>query len=100
MAACLANAEKLLGQNPSDKSPEQLADLFCKNARQRIAANFSAAKKNHNKDFGKVAKTLMPETALPSLRCGAERIAGQKLAENILSPPVDQVGERELDSSR
>ena len=59
MAASLAKAEQLLAQNPSDKTPELLADLFCKNARVRIAQNFAAAKKNHNRDFAKVAKAIM-----------------------------------------
>lgn len=59
MGAALANAEHLLSKNPSDKTPEMLADLFCKNARERIAQNFRQAKKNHNSDYGKVAKALM-----------------------------------------
>jgi len=59
MAATLAYAEHLLGQNPEDQTPQELADLFCKNARQRIAANFKAAKKNHNRSYKKVASLLM-----------------------------------------
>lgn len=59
MGAALANAERLLAKNPSDKTPEMLADLFCKNARVRIEANFKAAKKNHNRDYDKVGKALM-----------------------------------------
>lgn len=59
MAASLAFAESLLAKNPNDKTPEELADLFCKNARERIVANFKAVKKNHNHAFKKVANSLM-----------------------------------------
>lgn len=59
MAACLAHAEALLARNPDDQSPQELADLFCKNARKRIADNFKAIKKNHNRSFDKVAGRLM-----------------------------------------
>lgn len=59
MSACLAYAEYLTAQNPNDSGPQDLADLFCKNARQRIAANFKAVKKNHNYAFKKVANALM-----------------------------------------
>ncbi len=59
MAASLANAEAKLAENPSDQTPQELADLFCKNARKRIARNFEDVKKNHNKTFDKVTETLM-----------------------------------------
>ena len=59
MAACLAYAENLTAKNPSDSGPQDLADLFCKNARQRIANNFKLVKKNHNRTFKKVANDLM-----------------------------------------
>ena len=59
MAACLALAEKRMTDNPDDKSPQELADLFCKNARVRIAKQFAAAKKNHNRSYNKVTNSLM-----------------------------------------
>lgn len=69
MAACLAHAEGLVALNPADQSPQELAELFCLNARKRIAANFEAVKKNHNKKFGKVAGGLM-ETKFDWLMTG------------------------------
>ncbi len=59
MAASLAYAEHLVAQNPDDQTPQELADLFCKNSRQEIAMNFAAVKKNHNPLFKKVANSLM-----------------------------------------
>ena len=59
MAASLAFAEYLLAKNPNDQTPQELADLFCKNARQHIDAQFRAVKKNHNYMYRKVAKNLM-----------------------------------------
>lgn len=59
MTAVLAMAEAKLALNPSDQTPQELADLFCKNARERIAANFRAVKHNHNSAFDKVTDTLM-----------------------------------------
>ena len=59
MSASLAYAESLLAGNPDDSTPNELADLFCKNARQRIAASFKAVRKNHNKTFNRVARTMM-----------------------------------------
>lgn len=59
MAASLARAEGLLAQNPNDQSIQELADLYCKNARERIARNFKSIKDNHNHDFDKVGSQLM-----------------------------------------
>lgn len=59
MAASLAKAEYELGKDPQNQTPQELADLFCKNARQRIANNFKLVKNNHNSDFNKVADDLM-----------------------------------------
>ena len=59
MACVLANAEHLLAQNKSDQSPQELADLFCSNARQRIEANFKAVNNNHNRTFNRVGDSLM-----------------------------------------
>lgn len=59
MSACLAHAEHLTGENPSDPTPQAVADLYCKNARDRIEANFHAIKHNHNRMFNKVGAMLM-----------------------------------------
>jgi hypothetical protein len=59
MGCVLANTEHLLAQNKNDQSPQELADLFCENARKRIEANFRAVKENHNRSFNKVADSLM-----------------------------------------
>lgn len=59
MASSLAYAEAYLAQNPGDQSPQELADLYCSNARKRIAENFRAVKKNHNNKFNKVGSGLM-----------------------------------------
>ena len=59
MAATLANAERLMANNPDDKSPDELADLFCREARQIIANNYRLLKKNHNKVYGKVTNGVM-----------------------------------------
>ena len=59
MAAVLALAEARLSENPADQTPQELADLFCKNARVRVRNNFRAVGDNHNHTFDKVAETLM-----------------------------------------
>jgi alkylation response protein AidB-like acyl-CoA dehydrogenase len=59
MATTLSYAEHLLKENKEDQTPQDLADLFCKEARKRIAANFKAVKDNHNKMYKKVATELM-----------------------------------------
>lgn len=59
MAATLAHAEHVLSKNPHDDTPNELANLFCANARERIDANFRQVKQNHNGLYGKVADSLM-----------------------------------------
>jgi hypothetical protein len=59
MAATLSYADSLLSKNPADQTPQELADLFCREARKRIEANFKAVKSNHNKSYKKVANLLM-----------------------------------------
>ena len=59
MASSLAYAEAQLAQNPNDQSPQELVDLYCSNARKRIADNFRNVKKNHNRKFNKVGTGVM-----------------------------------------
>lgn len=59
MCSSLAYAEQLMAENPDDKTPQQLADLFCSEARRRIKANFKQSRCNFNKKYNKVAALLM-----------------------------------------
>ncbi len=59
MAASLAHAEHLCKKNPDDQSPQELADLFCREARERIRQNFAAVGRNHNTRFREVGDMLM-----------------------------------------
>ncbi len=42
MTAACVRARKLIKENPADRSPEELADLFCRQARRRIESSFRA----------------------------------------------------------
>jgi hypothetical protein len=59
MGSALSYADHLLATNPSDQSPQELVDLFCREARRRIEGNFRAVKSNFNRSYGKVAELLM-----------------------------------------
>jgi len=59
MATSLSYADHLVGENPADDSPQELADLFCREARRRIEANFRAVKSNNNRSYRKVAGLFM-----------------------------------------
>ena len=59
MATTLSYADHLLGANPADTTPQELADLYCREARQRIAANFRAVRSNHNRLYRKVGDLFM-----------------------------------------
>ena len=59
MASALSYADHLVATNPADQSPQELADLFCRETRRRIDGNFRAVKGNFNRSYGKVARLLM-----------------------------------------
>ena len=59
MSTTLSYADHLLGENATDQSPQELADLFCREARRRIEANFRAVKSNNNRSYRKVAGLFM-----------------------------------------
>jgi hypothetical protein len=59
MATSLAYAEAKLAENPNDQTPQELVDLFCRDAQKRIAENFRSLKKQHNHTYDKVTETLM-----------------------------------------
>jgi len=61
MATSLSYADHLLGENPADQSPQELADLFCREARRRIEANFRAVKSNNNRAYRKITGLLMED---------------------------------------
>jgi len=59
MGSALSYADHLVATNPADQSPQELADLFCREARRRIEGNFKAVKSNFNRSYNKVAGLLM-----------------------------------------
>ncbi|HEX5650740.1 MAG TPA: hypothetical protein VFX69_13870, partial [Steroidobacteraceae bacterium] len=59
MAATLSYADHLVAAQPGDRTPLDLADLYCQEARRRIESNFRAVKHNFNRSYGKVAGLLM-----------------------------------------
>lgn len=59
MGSTLAYADHLVATNPTDQSPLELADLFCREARRRIEGNFRAVKSNFNRSYNRVAGLLM-----------------------------------------
>jgi alkylation response protein AidB-like acyl-CoA dehydrogenase len=61
MATSLSYADHLLGEDPADQSPQELADLFCREARKRIEANFRAVKSNNNRSYRKITGLLMED---------------------------------------
>ena len=70
MAATLSYADHLAAANPSDDSTQELANLYCCEARRRIDGHFRAVKSNFNRSYGRVA-TLLMEGRLDWLAAGA-----------------------------
>jgi hypothetical protein len=59
MGSALSYADHLVALNPADQSPQELVDLYCRESRRRIEANFRAVKSNFNRSYNKVAGLLM-----------------------------------------
>ena len=59
MAAALSYAEHLLATVAEKDELQALVNLFCKDARKRIADAFKAVSNNYNRDFSKIAKHTM-----------------------------------------
>ena len=59
MAACLSKAEHMLQENPSDQSPQELADMFCSSATLRINSAFKAVKETKRHTIRKVSDNLL-----------------------------------------
>lgn len=59
MTATCSRAAQLVNQNPKDMSPEELADLFCKEAVLRIQKEFRSQKQNDDKMIYKVGRNML-----------------------------------------
>jgi hypothetical protein len=59
MSACLARAEGHLADNPGDHDLQNVVDLYCRNARNRIEDAFKAVKHNHNPLINDVSRAYM-----------------------------------------
>jgi alkylation response protein AidB-like acyl-CoA dehydrogenase len=59
MAAVCARAQALHRANPQDRAPIELADLFCRGARKRIAQSFRAVFRNHDRRKYRVAMNVL-----------------------------------------
>ena len=62
MVCTIVRAHSLVGENPSDRSPHVLADLFCRQARGRIANRFRRLFRNNDAATYKVAQQAMDGT--------------------------------------
>ena len=58
-AAACSRAAYLLGQNPADTGPDELADLFCKEAALRIRREFDAQRRNDDRMIYKVGRQYL-----------------------------------------
>ncbi len=96
MATALSYADHLLATVPADEGPQELADLFCREARRRIEANFRGARSHHNRSYRKVAGLLM-EDKLGWLADGAMDPIPPKYrdwSKNDFEHPARTVGNR------
>ncbi len=59
MAAVLTYSEHLMNKMPNDKTPMDVADLFCQDARQRIEQQYRIIARNHNKLYDKVGGEVL-----------------------------------------
>ena len=59
MVATTVKAKALVDENPGDRSPYQLADVFCRHARQRIRDRFRHLFVNHDVATYQVAQDAM-----------------------------------------
>ncbi len=59
MTAACTRAHELVRQDPSDRSPVELADLFCRHARRRVAASFRALFRNDDVATYRAARAAM-----------------------------------------
>ena len=59
MAATCSRAAYLSSVNPSDRSAEELADLFCKEAGLRIEREFRSQRHNDDKMIYKIGRNML-----------------------------------------
>ncbi len=59
MAATCSHAAYLVSQNPSDRGPEELADLFCREATLRIQREFLAQRRNDDKMIYRIGRKML-----------------------------------------
>ena len=59
MAAACSRAAYLVQQTPSDAGPEELADLFCREARLRILREFRAQHENDDQMIYKIGRNML-----------------------------------------
>ncbi len=62
MVSTIVNAKALVAKNPSDRSPYQLADVFCRHARTRIQERFKHLFFNHDVATYGIAQDAMKGT--------------------------------------
>src|SRR5690554_6263342 len=59
MSAVCVYAHAMVEKNPSDRTPLRLADLFCRQARKRIAASFQNTFRNHDRFAYRLAQDVL-----------------------------------------
>lgn len=59
IAATCTRARTLVRQNPGDTGPIELADLFCRGARRRIAGHFASVFRNDDRTTYRVAQNVL-----------------------------------------
>jgi hypothetical protein len=61
MAAAVSRAASRMKSDPSDGSPAELADHFCRVARRRIEASFRAAADNDDRMSARIARSVLED---------------------------------------
>ncbi len=59
MAASCSRAASLVAKNPADQGPEELADLFCREAILRIQREFRSQRQNDDKMIYKIGRNML-----------------------------------------
>ncbi|MDT8340033.1 MAG: acyl-CoA dehydrogenase family protein [Longimicrobiales bacterium] len=59
MSTACVRARELVRANPGDRSPEELADVFCRQARRRVKASFRSLFRNDDTRTYRTAQRLM-----------------------------------------
>ena len=59
MAASCSKAVSLTVKNPADKGPEELADLFCREAVLRIQREFKSQRRNDDRMIYKIGRSML-----------------------------------------